>query len=82
MRALRTQLAVWLHALATWIAPAPVAVFRDPIVELARRLCALQEANWPERSGESKRHQVYAQLLKDFPSASRRDISRAIEDAL
>ena len=33
-------------------------------------------------TGESRRHAVYAQLLKDFPDTRKRVISRAIEAAL
>ena len=35
-----------------------------------------------EASGENKRHQVYARLLKDFPHRSHRKIALAIEAAL
>lgn len=34
------------------------------------------------QSGEWKRHQVYAALLKQFPATPKRVIARAIEDAL
>ncbi len=33
-------------------------------------------------SGEAKRHQVYARLMKEFPDASKRDLGLAIEVAL
>lgn len=33
-------------------------------------------------SGEYKRHQVYASLLKEFPGRRKRDIGLAIEKAL
>ena len=35
-----------------------------------------------EASGEAKRHAVYAQLIKDFPAISHRNIAMAIEIAL
>jgi hypothetical protein len=31
------------------------------------------------KSGEWKRHRVYAAMIKKFPEASRRDISKAID---
>ena len=33
-------------------------------------------------SGEAKRHQVYAQLIKQFPGVPHRTIARTIESAL
>ena len=45
-------------------------------------LCQEQQEKWPERSGEGKRHAVYAALIKLFPEASHRSLSRAIEDAI
>jgi len=33
-------------------------------------------------SGEYKRHQVYAQLIKEFPFINRRDISKYLESAV
>lgn len=41
-----------------------------------------QETRWPERSGEAKRHQVYAAAVKAAPTVSKRAISQAIEGAL
>lgn len=54
----------------------------DPVLARAVALTREQESRWPERSGEAKRHQVYALLLKEFPDTSKRSVSRAIEDAL
>jgi hypothetical protein len=53
----------------------------DGIVARARVLAGFQE-QYADRSGESKRHQVLAQLLKDFPGNAKRDIALAIEAAL
>lgn len=36
----------------------------------------------PELSGEAKRHQVYARMIKRFPEAPKRDIAKAIEFAM
>ena len=35
-----------------------------------------------EWSGEAKRHQVYARLIKQFPEANKRDLALAIELSL
>jgi len=35
-----------------------------------------------EQSGEWKRHQVYARLIKEFPQISRKDLGLAIEIAV
>ena len=79
-------LARWLRRLADWLDP-PVPVVVRPVepsvVQLrAQALTEEQDARWPERSGEAKRHQVYSRLLKDFPETPRRILARAIEDAL
>lgn len=41
-------------------------------------------AKWEpvEASGEYKRHQVYAELLKRFPRTPRLELSRAVDEAL
>lgn len=65
-----------------WVLQRIEPVRLDPIVWRALALVNEQDARWPERSGEAKRHQVYALLLKEFPDTSKRSVSRAIEDAL
>lgn len=51
------------------------------LLERARVLVDEQEF-YVDRSGEGKRHAVYARLLKDFPDTPRRTLSLAIEYAL
>lgn len=75
----RILIATWLRRLADRLDLPPI---EDGLVCEARALCALQDRDWPDRSGEAKRHQVYAALLKLFPSRTKREISKAIEDAL
>lgn len=82
MVSLRQTLARWLRALAGWIDVPADAPALGPVAALARVLVQEQETRWPERSGEAKRHQVYAQLLDVFPGTPKRALSRAIEDAL
>jgi hypothetical protein len=49
----------------------------------AEVLCFEQEAtSSPGTSGEYKRHNVYARLIKEFPAISKREISKAIEQGL
>lgn len=54
----------------------------DPLYDLACVLTAQQERNWPERDGECKRAAVYQQMTNSYPWRKKRDVSRAIEDAL
>ena len=49
---------------------------------VATTLVAAQERENPDTSGEYKRHQVYAKMLKTFPAVRRRDIGLAIELAI
>lgn len=58
------------------------SVVDNPFVDRAAELCVWQETNWPDRSGESKRHQVLARLIKDFPDGALRDLAMAIELAV
>lgn len=51
----------------------------EALVLRARRLVSDQEGQ--PSSGESKRHQVYARLLKEFPMAAKREAALAIEQA-
>ena len=48
------------------------------LVERVRVLAGEQDLI-PDRSGESKRHQVYARLIKDFPTLPKRMLALAIE---
>lgn len=50
----------------------------DPLVRV-RAKALMQEINDKSLSGEWKRHQVYAQLLKEFPHRSRKSIAYTIE---
>ncbi len=51
------------------------------LITAAMPLIKAQNA-YTDRSGEAKRHQVYASLIDQFPKVPRRLLSRAIEDAL
>lgn len=74
-------IARWLRRAADWIDP-PAPRVDTAVVRLARTLAATQNDRWPDRSGEAKRHQVFAQLIDAFPTTSKRALARAIEDAL
>jgi hypothetical protein len=86
MRNLLYTLGLWLirvsgHTLPVnekWRVPAVVEELR----RAAARECAAQETDRPDATGENKRHQVYAALIKKFPQARKRDIGLAIELAL
>ncbi len=68
-----------------WFQPAtsaPKLTERSPLLMLAISLTKRMDTNWPEADGQFKRDNVYAQLINTFPDRSRREISRAIEEAL
>jgi len=67
-----TRLGLWIARLGYW--PAEV------LVQRARVLC--DEWNRPDLSGEHKRHQVLARLVKEFPATSKKTLALAIELAL
>ena len=73
-------LANLLRQLANWLVPPipePPPV-EDPALWRVRELVSAQEsAGGP--SGEYKRHQVYARLLKEFPERRKRDLAYLIE---
>lgn len=54
----------------------------SPYLERAIELCKEQEVERPNATWENKKHQVMAQLIKEFPEARKRELSRTIEDAL
>lgn len=60
---------------------AHVPQIRAELVSRVRELVA-GEAQDADANGELKRHRVYARLVKEFPSLSRRAISYAIELAV
>ena len=70
---------VWLYAI--WRKRHPKGV-NATLLTRARVLVTEQDREWPDRSGEAKRHQVMARLHKEFSGVSLRALSRVIEDAL
>ena len=81
------QLIRFLRWLLAWLDPPPQSVIVlpvpiDALLEQARALTQAQQRDYPDRSGESKRHQVYSALTKAFPGRTHRQIARAIEAAL
>lgn len=60
--------------------PAPAAPVGTEVQQ--RAVVLVRAAAALDGSGEAKRHQAYAQLIKDFPNESKRVLSRAIEDAV
>jgi hypothetical protein len=73
---LEADLAVARTAAARAIAPS----LDDATLERVKALVASYADQ--SMSGEAKRHQVYARLLKEYPAASKRDLGLAIEVAL
>lgn len=80
---LLTLSGLWLihQRLPPPIIPMPPRTHSAPLVLRAVELVTAQD-DVEGRSGEAKRHQVYAALQKEFPNVSKRAISRAIETAL
>lgn len=71
------RIGLWLARLGGWMPPSP-----EPMLSTARELVREQQVRWPDRDGETKRAAVYRSLLNIYPAASRRDVSRAIEEAV
>ena len=91
----RQWVSAWLHRVADriWIEdpvvvePAPpmagICVPVDfPALLRARFLVVQNESARPEASGEAKRHDVYARLIKDFPDVSKHVLANVIQIAL
>lgn len=74
------RIASWLRRLANWIDPAPVA--GTALSQMAAVLVRQADDTHGHASGEHRRHQVYARLLKEFPAAPKRNVSQAIETAV
>lgn len=53
-----------------------------PIIRKAEEMCRVMEWKMKDASGEAKRHQIYAELIKRLPEAEKRDIALAIELAV
>jgi hypothetical protein len=68
---------LWLARANGWMPPSP-----EPLLTTARELVQEQQRRWSLRAGETKRASVYRSLMNIYPTASRREISRAIEEAI
>lgn len=82
---MRARVVRWLRACAAWVEgdAAAMRVLYVPVDAVLQRAAVLcDEQADRDVSGESKRHQVYARLLKEFPTRNRRAIALAIEAAL
>ena len=77
-------LGLWLAGLGGWTPPICERAHAPdtPLLISARIWTAWAEETFPDTSGEHKRHQVYARLLRIYPDARRRDVALAIELAL
>ena len=73
MKRLITRFVLWLAEKYGYWPP-------HRVIASAKVLCAAQEL--VEGSGEYKRHQVYAKLIKEYPTISKRTLGLAIELAL
>lgn len=77
---MRQRLGLWMIRVGRRLAKikTPEIVWPDEaIVSRAQALTA--EWHQPDFSGEYKRHQVLARLIKDYPDVSRRTLAMAIE---
>lgn len=73
----------WLEQLLLWLNPPAPPAPPSPLQIAAEAAVLRVEANSAVgTSGEYKRHQVYAKLLKKFPDLPKRDIGLAIELAV
>ena len=74
-----------LHRVAEWCsptspAPPPIISPEDSALARVRVLCLEFEPR--EGSGEWKRHEVYARLIKELPQRRKRDLAYLIEVAI
>ncbi len=79
MKTLLQRFALWILKVTGYEFPKP-QIRANRYVMAAAILCG-ELSNW-DASGEAKRHQVYAKLIKQFPEARKKDLSLAIELAL
>lgn len=68
---------LWLARVNGWMSPTP-----EPMLSTARQLVVEQNTRWPERDSETKRASVYRSLINIYSTASKRELSRAIEEAV
>lgn len=75
-----------LRRLADWLdPPVPIVVPEpepNPFHARVRSLMAIMDARFGAGFGEAKRHNVYAQLIKEYPDVRKRDLAYAIEQVL
>lgn len=80
---LKARIVGWLRSLAAWLEGGECLILyvpKDALYMRAVVLCA--EAESYGTAGEQRRHQVYARLLKEFPTRSKRTVALAIEAGL
>ena len=70
---------IWLTRFGLWVARFGYWPSTE-LIQRARMLCATW--NRPDLSGEYKRHQVLASLIKEFSSVPHKTLALAIELAL
>lgn len=78
-------LGLWLARLGGWHTPTCPLPHLPPLsYDLLKRAGTLitEQEQFADRSGEAKRHQVYARLLKEYPNRSKGDLAFAIEAVL
>ena len=78
MKNILIKLANWIFAHYT-IRLLPLSTALVELARQARVLAVCEDLTHPGESGEYKRHQVYAKLLKSFPQADKQDLAFAIE---
>jgi len=82
MGAGHTVIAQWLRRLADYLDPPVITPQPDRSPLLARVRALIEWAEPMHIDGEARCHQVYARLLKEYPSARKRDLRYAIEQVL
>ena len=80
---MRQRLASWFSQLSVWIAGGRFVSLLFPRgALLARAIQLINEVELVHNGGEARRHQVYAALIKQFPSDTKPSIALAIELAI
>lgn len=70
------------HNIANTLHKIAAKIDVDPSDLRGRTVQLVQEAELLDASGEYKRHQVYARLIKEFPLAAKREIAFCIEETV
>ncbi len=87
---MRNSIANFLRRVANWLSPSTSVLVvtkaeplpLTPYTDTADAICRAIEEQFPGTSGEYRRRQAYARLIKVYPGARKRDLGLALELAI